>query len=51
MGWKLILFVMVIYAWISYAEFSKGNYAMGVVFFGYSLSNVGLAWLSWVTSQ
>lgn len=38
----LIALVGVIYAGIACEQFYKGNVWMGVVFTGYSLSNVGL---------
>jgi hypothetical protein len=38
----LIALVGLIYLWISMDNFRQGNVWMGVVFFGYSLSNVGL---------
>jgi hypothetical protein len=46
MAWWLIIIVMFIYGAIAALEFIKGNIAMGIVFTGYSFSNVGLAYLS-----
>lgn len=45
----LIAFVGLIYAGISVDSFYRGNPWMGVVFFGYSLSNVGLFKLAQMT--
>jgi len=47
MAWWLILVVMVIYASVGVMEAMRGNWAMFIVWFGYSVSNIGLAWLSW----
>jgi hypothetical protein len=47
MAWQLIVFVMFIYATIGVMELTKGNVAMSIVWFGYSMSNIGLAWLSY----
>jgi hypothetical protein len=45
----LIAFVGLVYLWISVENFWRGNVWMGVVFFGYSLSNVGLYKLAVLT--
>ena len=47
MGWQLIAFVMVLYAWVAVVEGLRGNIAMAIVFAGYAFSNIGLAYLSW----
>ena len=44
MSGTLVAIVGVIYAVISFEQFTKGNPSMGIVFAGYSFSNVGL-WL------
>lgn len=38
----LVAFVGVIYAYIAAEQFYLGNPSMGVVYFGYSFSNIGL---------
>jgi hypothetical protein len=45
----LIAFVGLVYAGISADSFFRGNPWMGVVFLGYSLSNVGLYKLASLT--
>jgi len=47
MSWWLILSVMLVYASVGVLEFIKGNYPMTIVWFGYSVSNIGLAWLAY----
>lgn len=47
MSYQLILFVMIIYFWISVDQFLKGNVPMGIVYFGYAFSNIGLAYITW----
>jgi hypothetical protein len=42
----LILVVMLIYASIGIMEFHKGNFAFSLMWFGYSISNIALAWMS-----
>jgi hypothetical protein len=39
----LILFVGGIYALIAIEQFAKGSGAMGVVWLGYAMANIGLA--------
>ncbi len=41
----LVLFVGAVYAYIAAEQFYLDNAAMGVVYAGYSFSNVGLWWL------
>ena len=43
----LILGVMVVYALIGSRYLFMGNIPMAIVWFGYSLSNAGLAWVAW----
>ena len=38
----LIIFVGLVYAYISVENFIQGNVGMGIVFAGYSFSNYGL---------
>lgn len=40
-GWLIIL-TGVIYGYIAVEQFFKGNTSMGIVYAGYSFSNVGL---------
>ena len=47
MAWWLILIVMVIYGAVGFAEALRGNWAMVIVWWGYSVSNIGLAWLAY----
>jgi hypothetical protein len=42
MSGPLILFVMLIYAVIGIDQFRKGDYGMALMWFGYSLANIGL---------
>jgi hypothetical protein len=46
MSWPLIAVVMVIYACIGAMETAKGNYAFGLMWFGYSISNIALMWMA-----
>jgi hypothetical protein len=46
MSTGLILIVMVIYGSIGVLEFNKGNYPFALMWFGYSISNIALAWMS-----
>ncbi|NDC25931.1 MAG: hypothetical protein EBZ49_17630 [Proteobacteria bacterium] len=46
MAWWLILVVMVIYGAVGFAEALRGNWAMVIVWWGYSISNIGLAWIA-----
>lgn len=39
----LILFVGGIYAVIAVEQFCKGSHAMGIVWLGYAMANIGLA--------
>ncbi len=41
----LVVFVGLIYAYISAEQFYLDNPAMGVCYAGYSFSNIGLWWL------
>lgn len=47
MGWPLILLVMLIYGFVGFTEAARSNWAMAIVWWGYSLSNIGLAWLAY----
>jgi hypothetical protein len=47
MAWWLILVVMLIYGSVGVMEAMRGNWAMMIVWFGYSFSNIGLAWLAY----
>jgi hypothetical protein len=46
MSGGLILFVGGIYAYIAAEQFAKGSNAMGVVWLGYAVANIGLAALA-----
>jgi hypothetical protein len=46
MSWPFIALVMVIYAIVGTIEFSKGNYPFALMWFGYSISNIALVWMS-----
>jgi hypothetical protein len=43
----LILIVMVIYGLIGTRYVLMGNIPMAIVWYGYSASNLGLAWVAW----
>jgi hypothetical protein len=47
----LIAFVGLVYLWISVENFWRGNIPMGIVFAGYSASNVGRYWLAKYPAQ
>jgi len=42
MSGNLIILTGVIYAWVSYCQFSSGNQGLGIAYLGYAFSNVGL---------
>jgi hypothetical protein len=46
MSAPLILAVAVVYLFVALDQWRAGNPGMAVAWFGYALSNVGLAWCS-----
>jgi len=42
MSGPLIMLTGVIYAWVSYCQFSAGNTGLGIAYMGYAFSNIGL---------
>jgi hypothetical protein len=45
MSGGLVAFVGILYAYISAEQFYLDNPGMGICYFGYSVSNIGMWWL------
>jgi hypothetical protein len=43
----LVILVMGIYSTVGFIEFQKGNYAFALMWFGYAISNIALAWMTY----